>query len=500
MLKHIQNSLKEAVISIIPVVIVVMLLSLLIPMTPSLMISFFISSVILVIGTGLFTFGADISMLLIGEKIGNKLVRSKKISIILLVSLIIGIVTTIAEPDLRVLADQLTSIPSNTLIIIISVGVGVYMLLSSLRSIYNLDLNMMLLISFILIFILMIFVPSDFIPIAFDSGGATTGTISIPFIMTLGVGLTANRTDKKAKESSFGLVALCSTGPILMVMLMGIFFNNVSDVNLSELVNNSYGYNAYFSQLIVSLKDVLFSISPIIIVFIIYQLITKEINKLEMRKIVFGLFVIIIGLTLFLTAANVGFMDMGYLIGEYMADSEYKYLLVPIVMILAFFIAIAEPAVKILVDQIEELTEGSISKKSMNLGLSLGVSLAAGMSIVRAFTGLSFLYFVIPGYIICLALMFFVPKTFTAIAFDSGGATGGTLTTTFLLPIAIGVCLANDGNILTDAFGLAALVSLIPIITIQLIGLLYQVKNRRTISIEDLDESIIDYSWEVSNG
>ena len=182
MLKHIQNSLKEAVISIIPVVIVVMLLSLLITMTPSLMISFLISSVILVIGTGLFTFGADISMLLIGEKIGNKLVRSKKISIILLVSLIIGIVTTIAEPDLRVLADQLTSIPSNTLIIIISVGVGVYMLLSSLRSIYNLDLNMMLLISFILIFILMIFVPSDFIPIAFDSGGATTGTISIPFI------------------------------------------------------------------------------------------------------------------------------------------------------------------------------------------------------------------------------------------------------------------------------------------------------------------------------
>lgn len=500
MLKHIQNNLKEAVVSIIPIVIIVMLLSLLIPMAPALMISFLLSSIILIIGTTLFTFGADISMLLIGEKIGNKLVRSKKILIILFVSLIIGIATTVAEPDLRVLADQLTSIPSNLLIIIISVGVGIYMLLSSLRSLYNLDLNMMLLISFIIIFGLMLFVPSDFIPIAFDSGGVTTGTISIPFIMTLGVGLTANRTDKKAKESSFGLVALCSTGPILMVMLMGIFFNNVSDVNLGELVNNSYGYNAYFSQFIVSLKDVLFSISPIIVVFIIYQLITKEINKLEMRKIVFGLFVIIIGLTLFLTAANVGFMDMGYLIGEYMADSEYKYLLIPIVMTLAFFIAIAEPAVKILVDQIEELTEGSISKKSMNLGLSLGVSLAAGMSIVRAFTGLSFLYFAIPGYIICLTLMFLVPKTFTAIAFDSGGATGGTLTTTFLLPIAIGVCLANDGNILTDAFGLAALVSLIPIITIQLIGLLYQVKDRRTISIEDLDESIVDYNWEVSNG
>ncbi len=500
MLKHIQNNLKEAVVSIIPIVIIVMLLSLLIPMAPALMISFLLSSIILIIGTTLFTFGADISMLLIGEKIGNKLVRSKKILIILFVSLIIGIATTVAEPDLRVLADQLTSIPSNLLIIIISVGVGIYMLLSSLRSLYNLDLNMMLLISFIIIFGLMLFVPSDFIPIAFDSGGVTTGTISIPFIMTLGVGLTASRTDKRAKESSFGLVALCSTGPILMVMLMGIFFNNVSDVNLSELVNTNFGYNTYLNQLLISLKDVLFSISPIIVILIIYQLITKEIGKLEMRKIILGIIVIIIGLTLFLMAANVGFMDMGYLIGEYMVNSNYSYLLVPIVMLLAFFIAVAEPAVKILVDKIEEITEGSISKKSMKLGLSLGVSLAAGMAMIRAFTGISFLYFAIPGYVLCLILMFFVPKTFTAIAFDSGGATGGTLTTTFLLPIAIGVCLANDGNILTDAFGLAALVSLIPIIMIQLIGILYKVKNKKAISIEELDESIVDYSWEVTNG
>ncbi len=500
MLKHIRNNLKEALVSIMPIVIIVMLLSLLIPMDPTLMISFLLSSIILIVGTTLFTFGADISMLLIGEKIGNQLVRSKKILLILLVSLVIGIATTIAEPDLRVLADQLTSIPSNLLILIISVGVGIYMVLSSLRSLYNLDLNTMLFVSFIIIFGLMLFVPSDFIPIAFDSGGVTTGTISIPFIMTLGVGLTASRTDKKAKESSFGLVALCSTGPILMVMLMGVFFNNVSDVNLSELVNTSFDYNTYLNQFIISLKDVLFSISPIIVILIIYQLITKEIGKLEMRKIILGIIIIIIGLTLFLMAANVGFMDMGYFIGEYMVDTNYSYLLIPIVMLLAFFIAVAEPAVKILVDKIEEITEGSISKKSMKLGLSLGVSLAAGMAMIRAFTGISFLYFVIPGYVLCLILMFLVPKTFTAIAFDSGGATGGTLTTTFLLPIAIGVCLANDGNILVDAFGLAALVSLIPIIMIQLIGILYKVKNRNTISVEEFDETIVDYNWEVTNG
>lgn len=496
MLNNIRNNLIEALTTIMPIVIIVMVLNIIVPMSPSLIVSFLFSSLLLIIGTGLFTFGADISMLIIGEKIGDRLVRSKKIWIVLLVCLIIGTVITIAEPDLRVLADQLVSVPSNILIIVISVGVGIYMLLSALRSIFGLDLNMMLLISFIIIFGLVLFVPDSFIPVAFDSGGVTTGTISIPFIMTLGIGLTANRTDKKAKDSSFGLIALCSTGPILMVMLLGMLYNPSATIDANQLMNNNFGYDAYLSQLIISLKDVLFSISPIVIVFIVYQLLTKDVNKREMRKIVLGMIVIVIGLTLFLTAANVGFIDMGYFIGEQMFNSKYQYLLVPIIMVMAFFIAIAEPAVKILIDQVEELTEGSISKKSMKFGLSIGVSIAAGLSIIRVFTQTPFLYYAIPGYAICLILMFFVPKTFTAIAFDAGGATGGTLTTTFLLPIAIGACLANNGNVLTDAFGLAALVSLVPIITVQLIGIVYKFKEKATLNVYDLDESIVDYCWE----
>lgn len=500
MFKNLKNNLKEALITIIPIVIIVMVLTLMLPMSPSLITSFLFSSLLLIIGTGLFTFGADISMLTIGEKIGDRLVRSQKIWIVLFICLVIGTVITVAEPDLRVLADQLTSVPTNILILIISVGVGIYMLLSALRSIYGLDLNVMLILSFIIIFGLILFVPDNFIPVAFDSGGVTTGTISIPFIMTLGIGLTVNRTDSKAKEASFGLIALCSTGPILMVMLLGMLYNTNPNIDVNQLMNSSFGYRAYLSQLIISLKDVLFSISPIVIVFIIYQLITRDINRIEMRKIILGIIIIIVGLTLFLTAANVGFMDMGYFIGEYMFKSKYQYLLIPIIMIMAFFIAIAEPAVKILIDQVEELTEGSISKRSMKWGLSLGVSIASGLSIIRVFTRTPFLYYIIPGYVICLILMFLVPKTFTAIAFDSGGATGGTLTTTFLLPIAIGACLANNGNILSDAFGLAALVSLVPIITVQLIGLIYKVKNRVVVNINDLDESIVDYCWEGYNG
>jgi len=500
MLNKLKNNLTEASSTIMPIVIFVMLLCLVIPMPVDLLISFLVSSLLLIIGTGLFTFGADISMLIIGERIGSRLVKSKKLWIILIVSLIIGTVITIAEPDLRVLADQLSTIPSNTLIIIISVGVGAFLLLSSLRSLFGLDLNKILLISFLIIFALVPFVPEDFIPVAFDAGGATTGTISIPFIMTLGVGLAASRTDKKAKEDSFGLIALGSTGPILMVMLMGMFYKPNTTLGINQFSRGTCGIGEYINQLGISFMDVLFSITPIVVVFLVFQLFTRDIKKMELRKVIFGLVIIVLGLTLFLTAANVGFMDMGYYVGETVANSNHQYLLVIITMIISFFIAIAEPAVKILIDQVEELTEGSISKATMRVGLSVGVSLAGGLSIIRAFTGTSFLCYIIPAYLICLALMFIAPKTFTAIGFDSGGATGGTLTMAFLLPLSIGVCLANGGNILTNAFGISALASVVPIITVQLIGVIYKYKNAVITKVEELDESIVDYIWEESNG
>ena len=500
MLENLKNNLKEASATILPIVVFVILLCIVVPMPPDLLISFLISSFLLIIGTGLFTFGADISMLIIGERIGSHLVRSKKLWLILIVSLIIGTVITIAEPDLRVLADQLSTIPSNTLIVIISIGVGVFLLLAALRSLFGLDLNKILLISFLIIFGLLPFVPEDFIPVAFDAGGATTGTISIPFIMTLGVGLAANRTDKKAKEDSFGLIALGSTGPILMVMLMGMFYRTSATVDVNQFSRGACSFTEYINQLGISFGDVLFSIAPIVAVFLVFQLFTRDVKRIELRKVVFGLIVIVIGLTLFLTAANVGFMDMGYYIGESVAKSNHKYLLVIITMIISFFIAIAEPAVKILIDQVEELTEGSISKVAMGIGLSVGVSLAGGLAIIRAFTGTSFVYYIIPAYFICLILMFVSPKTFTAIGFDAGGAAGGTLTMAFLLPLAIGVCLANGSNILTNAFGISALASVVPIITVQLIGVIYKYKNAVIIKVEELDESIVDYKWEESNG
>ncbi|MBE6138788.1 MAG: DUF1538 domain-containing protein [Firmicutes bacterium] len=500
MLKQMKDDLISSIKTIGPIVMMVLLLSIFIPVEPVFLISFLLSSVLLVFGASLFTFGADLSMVVIGNKLGKSLVKSKKIWIILFVSLIIGTVVTIAEPDLLVLAEQITFISNFTLILTISIGVGACMLLASVRSLFGLDLNKMLIISFIIIFILMLFVPADFVPLAFDSGGVTTGTISIPFIITLGIGLASNRVDKKAKEGSFGLVSLASVGPIIMVLLLGLIYNPDSSMIFDNSIYINFSFSNYLVQFVSCFKDVLFAISPIIVVFIVYNLITRSVTKIECRKIVVGIIITIFGLTIFLVASNVGFLNMGYYIGEYIGGSVYRYCLIPIIMALSFFIAIAEPAVIILINQVEEFTEGGISKSVLNIALALGVSIAAGLSMLRIFTGTPFSYFAIVGYGLALLLTLFIPKVFTAIAFDAGGATGGSLTTSFLLPITIGACYSIGGNVFTDAFGLASMVSLVPIITVEMVGLIYQVKLRIMARIEMLDDSIIDYDWEVNHG
>ncbi len=500
MLKDLKKNLEEALGTILPVVFIVQIITLIIPVDRDVLISFLLSSIMLIFGLALFTYGADLSMIVIGNKIGKDLVKSKKIWLILIVGFIIGTVVTVAEPDLLVLAEQLTSIPSWLLILVISVGVGGCVALAAARSLFGWNLNTMLIIGFLIIFGLMFFVPIDFIPVAFDSGGVTTGTISIPFILTLGMGLVASRIDKKAKEESFGLVALASTGPIIMVLILGLFINYEGSMVFDEAIYTEFSYYNYIVQLGLAFKDVILAILPIMVVFFVYYFVTKKVKKKELRSILSGVVITIVGLTMFLVAANVGFLNMGYYIGEYIVSTNYKYTLVPIIMLVSFFIAIAEPAVMILVEQVNEFTEGSISSGVLKVALAIGVSIAAGLSMIRVFTGTSFMVYAFVGYGIALILTFFIPKVFTAIAFDAGGATGGSLTTAFLLPIAIGACSFLGGNVYTDAFGLASMVSLVPIITVEIVGVMYQVKLNVMKRVEMLDDSIVDYDWEVSNG
>lgn len=500
MIKKLRNDFISSLQTIGPIVLIVLVLSLFIEMDIMLLFSFLYSSILLVVGSTLFTFGADLSMILIGNKLGKDMIKSKKLWTILILSFIIGTIITVAEPDLLVLAEQFTSISNLTLILTVSIGVGACMMLATARSIFGWDLNKILIVSFILIFILMFFVPVDFIPIAFDAGGVTTGTISIPFILTLGIGLVSSRVDRKAKEDSFGLVALASTGPIIMVLLLGLFYKPQGTMVFDNTMYTNFHFSKYITQIGVCFKEVLTAISPILAVFIIYYLITKNVTKNEFKKIIIGTILTVAGLTLFLLASNVGFLNMGYFIGEYMASTNFKYLLIPIIMVLSFFIAIAEPAVVVLINQIVEYTEGGISKNMLKVALAIGVSIASGLSILRIFTAIPFIYYVLIGYGIALILIFFIPKVFTAIAFDAGGATGGSLTTSFLLPIAIGLCYQLGENVFTSAFGLASMVSLVPIITVELVGLIYQLKMHIISRIENLDDTIIDYNLEVIDG
>ncbi len=494
MIKRFLNNLYDSFLTIIPVIITVCVLTFFLPFKIELLVSFLISSVLLIIGSALFTTGTEISLIDIGQKMGNRIIKSKKLWLILGVSLLLGTILTIAEPDLRVLAEQVTSIPSNIIILVISLGVGIFMVIAALRSIFGLNLNVILLISYLLIGILTFIAPSDLIPFAYDSGGVTTGTISIPFIITLGVGLVASRTDKKAKEDQFGLVALCSTGPILMVLILSMILKVDTTYDIHSLLHEEFSLQLYLDSFFQAIKDTLFSISPIIVVFIIYEIITNEISKRMLHRICFGFILVVSGLILFLMSVNVGFMDVAMFIGKTLSLGQYPWLLVPLIMFFAYFTSIAEPAVKVIVKEIELLTGGTVSKSHISTAIAIGVSASVALSLIRIYTHTSFLYYAIPCYVISLVLMFFIPKYFTAIAFDVGGATGGTLTTAFLLPMVIGACDVYNGNILTEAFGLAAFTSIIPIITVEFVGVLYNIRVQSRKKVMLLDDSIVSFT------
>ena len=495
MIEDFVKSFKETFVAIIQICAIVTIIAMLFGYESSIIISFVISSILLVFGISLFTFGADISMMLIGEKLGEKLIKSKKIIFILFVILAIGIAITIAEPDLRVLAQQIPSIPTDTLILTVSVGVGIMLMIATLKILFKLDLRTILIISYALVFGLLFFVPSDFIPIAFDSSGVTTGPVSVPFILALGIGFTSLRTDSNVKSDTFGLIALCSVGPKIMVLILGMLYDTSSTFDTSIYENNLPLIMQYADGFLECFKNVFVSISPIILLFIIFKIVSKDaFNKKNTKKVIVGFIATFLGLCLFLTGVEVGFMKMGFLMGQDFVNLDYTKFLMPFVMILGFLVVFAEPAVKILTNEVEEITEGSVTSKIMRITISIGVSLMVALSIIRVLTGISIIYFLIIGYVLAIILSFITPKMFTAIAFDTGGSVTGPLTATFMLPLVIGVCLAYGGNIMTEAFGLIAFVAMSPLITVQLLGIVFKIKTKQEI-YKHTDETVIDYDW-----
>ena len=505
MTKKLREKWNEALQAVLPIIAIVLVLCFVIaPISSSILLCFLLGAVLLLAGMMLFTLGAELAMSPMGERVGTCLTKSRKLPVVIGLSFLLGFIITISEPDLQVLANQVPAVPNMTLILSVACGVGAFLVVALLRMLFSVALPPLLLAFYGVVFALAMFVPKDFLSVAFDSGGVTTGPMTVPFIMALGVGVASIRSDENAKADSFGLVALCSIGPVLAVMLLGAIYPTDTQADVSMIIGGfetsvDLGF-AYLHSLPDYLLEVAMALLPIFVFFLLFQVFSLHLRRLPLTRIVMGVGYTFLGLVLFLTGVNVGFSPLGYVLGSELVSSGLSVLLIPLAMLMGWFIIDAEPAVHILNKQVEELTSGAISAKAMGLSLSVAVALANGLAMVRVLTGLPILYFLVPGYAVALGLSFFVPRTFTAIAFDSGGVASGPLTATFMLPLAMGACTALGGNVMTDAFGIVALVAMMPLITVQVMGGIYVLKSKQktqTPAMPSFGENEIIELWEA---
>lgn len=483
-----KEKIRESISAVLPITGIVLMLSIfVIPMELGSVVMFLTGALMLIVGMGFFQLGAEMAMTPLGEGVGVQISKMKKLLTVLLTGFLMGVIITVSEPDLQVLAGQVPSVPNMVLIMTVAVGVGLFLALAIVRIRYKISLSMLLIVCYLALILVSAFVPKEFLAVAFDSGGVTTGPMTVPFIMAMGVGLASVRSDKNAANDSFGLVALSSVGPILAVLILGCFFKPTEAAytltDVATVVTTQDVARVFAQGLPLYAREVLLSLVPILWVFLIFQWLTHRYHGLQIKRIIVGFGYTYIGLVLFLCGANVGFAPVGAYLGKELAGLSLRWILVPIGALIGYYIVKAEPAIQVLNHQVEAVTNGAISVKMMNRCMQIGVAASVGLAMLRVLTGISIQWFVIPGYIIALVLSRMVPDIFIGIAFDSGGVASGPMTSTFLLPLSIGVCEALGGNLMTDAFGVVALVALTPLIAIQLMGLVYKLKTAKRTQI-----------------
>lgn len=477
------EKLQESLAAVLPILAIVLILSFTIaPLPTSVLMAFLFGAVLLVVGMMFFSLGAELAMSPMGERVGACITKTRRVGIMLTLGFLLGFLITISEPDLQVLANQVQAVPNMVLIVTVAVGVGLFLCFAMLRMLLSVPLNTMLVGFYIVVFVLALFVPKDFLAVAFDSGGVTTGPMTVPFIMAMGVGVSAIRSDKHSANDSFGLVALCSIGPILAVLILSLIFHpdggSYTAVVIPEIGDSAALWQLFFVAFPTYFKEIAVSLLPIAAFFAVFDLVSLHLERKQLIRIGVGLAYTYLGLVIFLTGVNVGFMPAGNYLGSVIAGLSCNWIIIPIGMLIGYFIVMAEPAVYVLMRQVEELTDGAIPGSAMKHSLSIGVAVSVGLAMIRVLTGISIFYLLVPGYAVAIALSFFVPKLFTAIAFDSGGVASGPMATTFLLPFAMGACSAVGGNIVTDAFGVVAMVAMTPLITIQGLGLIYRLRTK----------------------
>ncbi|MBR5646451.1 MAG: DUF1538 domain-containing protein [Treponema sp.] len=489
---NVLTKLKETAVSVIPVILIVLLLGFtVVPVEKIILARFVIGGLFLIAGLTVFLIGVDLGIQPMGERCGAELTKKRSIVLLLVSAFFIGFIVTAAEPDIQVFASQVQSvfpfINRLSFTFVIASGVGVFILTGLLRSVLNFSLKITFFILYTVLFILTFFIPSDFAGIAFDSGGATTGPMTVPFIMALGLGVCSVRSDDK---NSFGLTGISSVGPVMAVLVFALCYKSMTGGSVlqsvsSNAVTESEGIFSSFGMIIPQiLKESLVSILPLFVLFIIFQITLLKLSKIQIIRMVIGFFYSFTGLALFLTGAGGGFSQAGREIGFSLAQKAlnmggwWTVLLVVTGFVFGAIIVCAEPAVWVLSEQVEHVSGGTIKRKILLVFLSLGTAAAVALSILRIVNGLDLKIILIPGYVISLLLMIFCPTLFSGIAFDSGGVASGPLTSTFVLSFTIGISSAFNTS---DSFGVIALVAMMPLIAIQIMGIIFRIKSRRSV-------------------
>lgn len=480
------DKFKEVALSVIPITIIVLILNLTVaPVEAYLMLRFLTGAVLIIIGLSIFLFGAEIGIEPLGSLMGSALTRNKKLREVVIFGFILGFIVTIAEPDLQILAQQVNDVTSGmitrtSILVVVSIGVGVMLVMGLLRVIFNIPINKLLAILYGITFFLTIFTTPEFLAVAFDASGATTGAMAVPFILAVGIGVSSAKGGKSAHEDSFGFVGIASAGPILSVLVMSIIYKTESLT--STLAYDNLASKDVLRPFIHEAPGMIFEVAaallPLLVIFCVFQGLAFKLSRYRFVKILKGLLYTFIGLVLFLTGVNAGFMEVGSRVGYAVASLEHNWIIVPIGFLLGLVVILAEPAVHVLTEQIEDVTSGYIKRKFILYSLSIGVAVAVSLSMLRILIpGIQLWHYILPGFLAAIIMSFFSPKLFVGIAFDSGGVASGPMTATFILAFAQGAAEAIDGaNVLIDAFGVIALVAMTPLIALQVLGLLYKRK------------------------
>ena len=441
------------------------------------------------VGQALFLVGLEESILPIGKMVGSSLVHLKKAIFIILFGLLFGLFATVAEPALAVLARQthliLDIVNESVFVWILSLGIGVFVGLAMYRIIKDYSIKKTFAILYILIFLVVPFVPEQFVALAFDGSGATTGDVSVPFILALGMGVSLTMSKRKTNDDTFGIIGIASAGPILSLFIYGIIlkFINGGQIPPAALYDPS-ATGSLWEVILSNCNDVAFALLPVVILFLPFQVFMIKLPRREFLRIIIGTIPVFLGLLIFLSGIDYGFAFTGKYIGEVFLDPArpewFRWLLLIVGFVLGAAITLSEPAVTVLGEQLEEITNGHISKTTIKMTLAIGIGVASLLSIAKILTQINILWFLVPLYAIALIMMKYASNLFVGLAFDSGGVTGGALTSAFLTPLTLGIAqaISNESgpmaqSVLTNGFGIIAFISVTPLIAVQTLGIIY---------------------------